>query len=106
MIVEAKSGRSKCRGCRQKIEKGSVRFGVVDYTFSSKGSYSWYHLACAKKKVDHLLQAFLKTADGEVVAAVRAELEGPAVSEELELSPVPEWLEALNAMWRLRVESL
>ena len=51
MIEEAKTGRAGCRSCREKIGKGELRFGVVDYSFSSDGSFKWHHLQCAAKKI-------------------------------------------------------
>jgi hypothetical protein len=49
-IESAKSGRSKCRGCQEKIEKGVLRVGIP-YPFTTpKGevitSYRWYHPTC------------------------------------------------------------
>ena len=53
MIEEAKSSRATCRTCREKIEKGVLRFGEeTPNTFDPGGppSYLWHHLACAAKK--------------------------------------------------------
>ena len=47
-IEPAKSGRASCRKCKEKIEKGELRFGhAVDSGFSDEPSFQWYHLACA-----------------------------------------------------------
>lgn len=43
-IEVAKSGRAKCRGCNEKIEKAALRYGHFDDTWES---YKWYHLPCA-----------------------------------------------------------
>ena len=51
-IEVAKSGRAQCRGCRNKIEKGVLRFGEeVPNMFSEDGgtTFRWYHLECAAK---------------------------------------------------------
>lgn len=54
VIEESKSNRATCRTCRQKIDKGVLRFGEETVnTFSSDGgtSYFWHHLTCAAGKV-------------------------------------------------------
>ncbi|MGM0555594.1 MAG: hypothetical protein ACQEVA_04355 [Myxococcota bacterium] len=43
IIEPAKSGRSKCGGCKKKIEKGEPRFGEYNERYDS---YRWYHLVC------------------------------------------------------------
>lgn len=50
LIERAKSGRAKCRKCREKIEKGDLRFGhEVASDFGD--ALQWYHLNCAAQKV-------------------------------------------------------
>ena len=52
-IEVAKSGRSTCRGCREKIEKDVLRFGEeTPNMFSEEGgtTFRWWHLACAAEK--------------------------------------------------------
>lgn len=66
MIEAAKTGRSSCRTCREKIGKGELRFGIVDYTFSSDGSFKWHHLACAAKKEPEALQEAIAAYEGEL----------------------------------------
>lgn len=58
-IEVAKSGRAKCRGCGDKIEKGALRFGLVDFAFSESGSHRWFHLACVQTKAGERLHALL-----------------------------------------------
>ena len=69
-IEVAKSGRSQCRGCRNKIEKGVLRFGEeVPNMFSEEGgtTFRWYHLECAAKgKLANEVRDALKTWTGEV----------------------------------------
>lgn len=70
-VEVAKSGRSTCRGCREKIEKGVLRFGEeVPNMFSEEGgtAYRWWHLACAaeKGKLANQVRDTLKSFDGEV----------------------------------------
>ena len=70
-IEVAKSGRSTCRGCREKIEKGVLRFGEeTPNMFSEEGgtTYRWWHLACAaeKGKLANEVRDALKSYPGEV----------------------------------------
>lgn len=43
VIEPAKSSRSKCGGCKGKIEQGELRFGAYNERFDS---HKWYHLVC------------------------------------------------------------
>lgn len=43
IIEPAKSSRSKCGTCREKIDKGELRFGEYNDRYDS---YRWYHLVC------------------------------------------------------------
>lgn len=77
-IEVAKSGRSTCRGCREKIAKDVLRFGEeVPNLFSEEGgtTYRWWHLACAaeKGKLANEVRDALKSFPGEVPN--RAELD-------------------------------
>ena len=70
-IEVAKSGRSTCRGCRQKIEKGVLRFGEeVPNMFSEEGgtTFRWWHLECGatKGKLANEVRDALKSYPGEV----------------------------------------
>ena len=59
VIEEAKSSRATCRTCRQKIEKGALRFGEETLNqFDTEGgtSYFWHHLPCAAQKRGALLK--------------------------------------------------
>jgi hypothetical protein len=48
-IEGARSSRSSCKGCRKKIEKGTLRLGVmIEGPFGS--GYLWFHLKCAAKR--------------------------------------------------------
>jgi hypothetical protein len=69
MIESAKSGRAKCRKCKEPIAKGELRFGeetVNAFSDSGEPSYFWYHLACAAKAKPKLLQAELEKHSGEI----------------------------------------
>lgn len=47
-LEPATTGRAKCRGCQQKIEKGELRFGErVPNPFGEGEATNWYHVACA-----------------------------------------------------------
>jgi hypothetical protein len=76
VIEEAKSGRATCRTCRQKIDKGTLRFGEeTPNQFDAEGgtSHMWHHLLCAAQKKGALLKPVLDAYTGEVPN--RAELE-------------------------------
>ncbi len=50
-IEAAKSGRAKCRRCRQTIAKGELRLGEqVDNPYGEGAATLWYHLACGTIK--------------------------------------------------------
>ena len=68
VIEQAASGRAKCRGCDQKIEKGTLRFGERQPNAFGEGEMTlWFHLPCAAYKRP---AAFLEAvAEGGVVAA-------------------------------------
>lgn len=48
VIEEAKSGRSKCRGCGSSIAKGELRFGErLPNPFADDGDMTlWFHIVC------------------------------------------------------------
>lgn len=67
IIEEAKSGRASCRTCKEKIEKGVLRFGEeVPNQFSEGPSYQWHHLPCAAKKKPVQLEQALGGFEGDV----------------------------------------
>ena len=66
-IEIAPSGRAKCRGCKEAIPKGEVRFGeVYDSAFTGGEAVRWWHLACAAKKLPTELEAAMKKYAGEI----------------------------------------
>ena len=62
VIEPAASGRAKCRGCGQKIEKGALRLGErLENPFAEGEMTHWFHLDCAAfKRPEPLLQALEK----------------------------------------------
>jgi Poly(ADP-ribose) polymerase and DNA-Ligase Zn-finger region len=74
-IEVAKTGRARCRSCRQAIEKGSLRFGEEQPSAFAEGmQWAWHHLACGAQKRPVQVRAALATFEGEVPS--REELEG------------------------------
>ena len=74
-IEAAKTGRARCRGCRQAIEKGSLRFGEEQPSAFAEGmQWVWYHLPCAAKHKPVQVRSALVAFGGEVPG--RAEIEG------------------------------
>ncbi|MHA1444727.1 MAG: PARP-type zinc finger-containing protein, partial [Candidatus Hodarchaeales archaeon] len=63
-IEPAKSGRSKCKGCQEKIIKDTIRVGSSYQFTSPSGSeftgYSWYHLRCTPGYIIPEALSFLK----------------------------------------------
>ena len=76
VIEVSKSGRATCRVCKQKIDKGVLRFGEeAPNAFDPDGgaSYFWHHLVCAAKKKPAELKQALAAFTGEIPN--RAELD-------------------------------
>ena len=61
----AATGRSKCRGCRQAIAKGELRFGEqLPNPFGEGEVTHWFHPACAAyKRPDALLEGLAAASD-------------------------------------------
>ena len=61
----AASGRSKCRGCRQPLQKGELRFGEsLPNPFGEGEVTHWFHPMCAAyKRPDALLEALAAATD-------------------------------------------
>jgi hypothetical protein len=63
----AASGRSKCRGCRQALVKGELRFGeALANPFGEGEVMHWFHPACAAYRRPEALIAALDSAAGAV----------------------------------------
>jgi hypothetical protein len=60
----AASGRSKCRGCKQALQKGELRFGErLPNPFGDGEVTHWFHPACAAyKRPDALLEGLAAAA--------------------------------------------
>lgn len=66
-IEVAKTGRAKCRSCRQAIEKDTLRFGEEQPSAFAEGMQMvWYHLPCAAKSKPVALKSALDAFQGEV----------------------------------------
>jgi poly [ADP-ribose] polymerase len=66
-IEVAKTGRARCRACRQPIEKGSLRFGEEQPSQFAEGmQWAWYHLPCATRKKPVQVKAALDAFAGDV----------------------------------------
>jgi hypothetical protein len=69
-IEPAPSGRAACRGCRQPIDKGTLRFGeefANPYSEEGGMSFRYWHLACAATKLANELAAALGAYEGPPV---------------------------------------
>jgi hypothetical protein len=66
-IEVAKTGRSRCRSCRQSIEKDTLRFGEEQPSAFAEGmQWVWHHLTCAAKSKPTAVRSALATFEGEV----------------------------------------
>jgi hypothetical protein len=66
-VEVAKTGRARCRICREPIEKGALRYGEEQPSAFAEGmQWVWHHLACAAKKKPVQLRAALDAFEGEV----------------------------------------
>jgi hypothetical protein len=67
VIEVAKTGRARCRTCRQAIDKGALRFGEEQPSaFSDDMQMAWHHLACAAGKRPAQVREALSQFQGEV----------------------------------------
>jgi poly [ADP-ribose] polymerase len=67
VIEVAKTGRAKCRACKENIAKDELRFGEeVPSQFGDGESLQWYHLACAAEARPVELQPVLEGYAGDV----------------------------------------
>lgn len=67
VIEVAKTGRARCRTCRQAIDKGALRFGDEQPSaFSDEMQMAWHHLACAARKKPAAVREALSQFTGEV----------------------------------------
>ncbi len=68
-VEVATTGRAKCRGCKQTIEKGLVRFAEEfknPYSEDGGMSFRYWHLPCAATKLANELGPVLAAYEGEV----------------------------------------
>jgi hypothetical protein len=74
VLEPAATGRSKCRGCKQPLQKGELRFGEQLANPFGEGEVThWFHPRCAAyKRPDAVSEALAASADG---IADREELE-------------------------------
>lgn len=68
-VESAPSGRATCRGCKDTIAKGDLRFAEeAQNPYSEEGgtSYRYWHIACAAKKLANEVRDALAGFDGPV----------------------------------------
>jgi hypothetical protein len=67
LIEPASTGRASCRYCKEKIEKGELRFGErVPSAFGEGEQTLWYHLRCASERLPEKLGSALEEFTGDV----------------------------------------
>ncbi|MHC5114344.1 MAG: PARP-type zinc finger-containing protein [Planctomycetota bacterium] len=99
VIEPARSGRAKCRGCREKIEKDAMRFGEeVPNPYADEDDATavhWFHLRCAAERRPEKVAAALASHDGEVpdraelVAIAEAGMANPELSRVVRAERAP-----------------
>jgi poly [ADP-ribose] polymerase len=68
-IEPAPTGRAACRGCKQSIAKGELRFAEEfqsPYAGEGGPSFRYWHVTCAARKLANEVGAALKSYDGPV----------------------------------------
>jgi hypothetical protein len=89
VIEQAKTGRARCRGCRQAIAKGELRFGEeAPNDFDPEGggtSMRWFHVKCAAEHRPALLKEALGAFTGDIPE--RADLEAKIAKAEASAPP-------------------
>lgn len=80
----AATGRSKCRGCKQPLAKGELRFGErLPNPFGDGEVTHWFHPRCAAyKRAEAILEA-IETADAAEREALRALAQASVASPRL-----------------------
>lgn len=68
IIEMSKSGRAKCRTCREAIPKDVLRFGeeVLDQFGSGGTTHVWHHMDCAAKKKPAELKQAMDAFEGDI----------------------------------------
>jgi hypothetical protein len=77
-IESATTGRARCRGCKESIAKGELRFGEEfqnPYSEDGGTSFRYWHLACAAKGLANEVAAALAAYEGPIDEAARAEVD-------------------------------
>ena len=94
-LALAPTGRSKCRGCGQAIDKGQLRFGEADVNpFGEGETQRWFHLECAAlrrpERFGPMLEATPDAPDRERLAElVKSGLEHPRLVRLLRAEKAP-----------------
>jgi poly [ADP-ribose] polymerase len=96
VIEPAASGRASCRTCKEKIDKGVLRFGEkVPSNFGDGDQTFWFHLACAAERKPGKLAAALARYEGEIPdraaldAIVADGVQNPALATVLRAEKAP-----------------
>jgi hypothetical protein len=89
LIETASTGRAKCRGCQQKIDKGQLRFGErVPNPFGEGEATHWFHVSCAAEKRPEKLASALASFEAEVPERERIEAIAAEGSENPKLASI------------------
>jgi poly [ADP-ribose] polymerase len=92
IIEVAKSGRARCRGCRQAIGKGELRYGEeAANQFGDGVAMQWLHLMCAAKKHPREMQEALAGFSGDIPNRAEVEQAMQTALADVKTFPYAEW---------------
>jgi poly [ADP-ribose] polymerase len=92
LIEVAKSGRARCRGCRQTIAKDELRYGEeAANQFGDGAAMQWLHLLCAAKKHPREMKEAMAAFTGEIPNLAEVEKLLEEASSTLKTYPYAEW---------------
>jgi hypothetical protein len=92
LIEVAKSGRARCRGCRQNIAKDELRYGEeAANQFGDGVAMQWLHLPCAAKKHPRELKEAMDAYAGDIPNRAELEKTLTEAASSLKTYPFAEW---------------
>src|SRR5579859_530164 len=92
VIEVAKSARARCRGCRQSIAKGELRYGEeAPNQFGDGTAMQWLHLLCAAKKHPREMKEALAAFGGDIPNRAEVEQVMHTALADQKTFPYAEW---------------
>src|SRR5690349_15597126 len=92
LIEVAKSGRARCRGCRQNIAKDELRYGEeAANQFGDGTAMQWLHLMCAAKKHPREMKEAMAAFQGDIPNRAEIEQVMQTALADVKSFPYAEW---------------